>query len=141
MTDFGRGIKSGLIAGLIEGVITSMIYALAFDFIFQDALNNPPEGLTMEQYRQLLYIGSIGGAPISGLIFGLILGVIFALLYDHIPTEKGITKGTIMGLILWIIQTVLNIAISFSYITIGLNFFLSVIIFGPLLGFFWDRFG
>jgi len=133
MADFGRGIKAGMIAAIIE----SLIFAVVFFFL----------GETLTGWSASLWnsmgIVLVVGSVVYGIIGGIIIGIIFAALYERLPTKSSIVKAIIMGVIFWLIFGLL-----FGIMTEG--FFLAleaveaifqVLVYGILLGFFWDMFG
>jgi len=143
--------------GLLSGIITSM---LMFTILHDES-----EKISMI----VLVVGAIIGGAISGLIIGAIIGLIYAVLYNTIPGKTAITKGIATGVMYFVIQLIIILLFLhhpgyleyseiagilasrlhssidpalLSLIDIGFTFILTIIfvIFGYLLGWFWNRF-
>ncbi|MGQ4833681.1 MAG: hypothetical protein ACP6IS_07285 [Candidatus Asgardarchaeia archaeon] len=141
MAELMRGIKAGAIAGFIEGIIVAIIYAAFFNIIFGPMLQNPPANMPISAYEQLIYYSVVTAAPFGGLISGIIIGAIFSFVYSYLPTENSIIKSMVLGVIFWLISLISNMSLGVIIVAqVAVNFVTSVLVFGYLLGFFWDKF-
>lgn len=143
------GIKAGVVSGAIYGIILApftYLELILFKEEFMSMIILPPgSSITAEQaFNFALLIGPII-VFIVGIILGLIFGIIYGWAYDKIPGKTSIIKGIIFGLILWFILSVLlglgNLWYSITYYLYGLGVgLIEYLIFGVLLGFFYNRF-
>jgi vacuolar-type H+-ATPase subunit I/STV1 len=144
------GVKAGVVSGAIYGAIIAPITYITLIFLKEEIMPSiiaslPDSPITAEQaYNIMLLIGPIF-AFITGIILGLIFGIIYGWAYDKIPGRTSIIKGIIFGIILWLIFSVLlgagNLQYSISYYLYGLGEgLITSLIFGLLLGFFYNKF-
>jgi len=169
MAEIGRGLKAGILAGVIMGLLSGIITAmLMFTIlhdeylkIFEATISQANISLQAEiNPETILMIGAVGGiisGLIMGLIIGAIIGLIYAVLYNTIPGKTAITKGIATGLIYFVIITILSLleqAVFPGTTTTGIDpgllslmanigyatNFITALIFGYLLGWFWNRF-
>ncbi|MGQ9718369.1 MAG: DUF6789 family protein [Nitrososphaerales archaeon] len=145
------GVKAGVVSGAIYGVIIAPITYITLIFLKEEIMPSiiasllPDSPITAEQaYNIMLLIGPIF-AFITGIILGLIFGIIYGWAYDKIPGRTSIIKGIVFGIILWLIFSVLlglgNLQYSVTYYLYGLGEgLITSLIFGLLLGFFYNRF-
>jgi len=156
MAEFGRGIKAGIVAGIISGII-SMVFSIIQYSALWDAVASYYEGLSgtggfftgMAEVSLIAMIPGLAiGAIIGGIIGGIIFGLIYAAVYNSLPGSTSIMKGIVLSLIFWLIFTVALGYASASMIGIGMTFYgislvfglISSLIWGFLLGTFWDKF-
>ena len=154
MTEYGRGAKAGIIAGVVWGVISGVIsYALlqtykstVLPIIEKTIPNNSTIPLTAEQIFNIAVYGALFSAIIVGVIGGVILGLIFAAVKDAFLKKSSlIVRGVVFGIVLWLINMGVSLGSASTYgsgyfaLTAGGSLIASLI-FGYLLGFFFDRF-
>lgn len=87
------------------------------------------------------------GAIFSGIIGGLIFGLIYAAIYNSLPGSSSVAKGIVLAIIFWLI---LSVGIGFVVSGIfGMTYYIlnsiiigliGSIIWGYLLGKFWDKY-
>ena len=137
MADLVRGIKAGAIAGVVYGAISGVVGPLLI-YSMQESMYGYSSSMP------LYLIFSIPWAIIWGAVLGLIIGLIYAALYAKIPGSSSIVKAMTVILLLWLIFSV-----GFGYITSSYSRYyemnmisglITYVIFGFLLGMFWDRF-
>ncbi|NWG09932.1 MAG: hypothetical protein HXX80_06500 [Nitrososphaerales archaeon] len=145
------GVKAGVVSGAIYGIIIAPITYITLIFLKEDIMSSiiaslpPDSSIIVEQaYNIVLLIGPIF-AFITGIILGLIFGIIYGWAYDKIPGRTSMIKGIVFGIILWLIFSVLlgsgNLQYSVTYYLYGLGEgLITSLIFGLLLGFFYNRF-
>ena len=144
------GIKAGVVSGLIYGIFLAPLIYLELILFKEEYMSMIIASLTSssitpeEAYNITLLIGPIL-VFIMGIILGLIFGIIYGWAYNRIPGRTSIIKGIIFGLILWFILSVLlglgNLWYSVTYYLYGLGVgLIEYLIFGVLLGFFYNRF-
>lgn len=155
MTEFKRGLKAGIVSGIIWGVIASTIGVLQAKIFLTEMSGFGYEMTLMAeqvfwQFVVMTYLLFI----IIGIICGIIVGLIYAAVYNSLPSSKSIIKGIVLSLIFWLIFVVgigffltmigsgVGIdGIESSYIeSVAINL-IECVIFGILLGLFWDKFG
>lgn len=134
------GVAAGFLWGILQAILIGgifyMLIAEALD-IQVDALISPSEAAPFVMIQSILY-GIIGGA-----IFGAIYGAV----YDSLPSASSVVKGIVLSIIWWL---VFGIAINYgqlatipvvaTMVLVALSL-LSAIVWGTLVGFFWDKFG
>lgn len=153
------GMKAGAVAGAAYGLIIALIAYVTLILLKEDimlgiiAVLPPDSPLTAQQVYDLTLLFE----PIFSFIVGIILGVIFGIVYgwahDKIPGRTYLNKGIVFGLILWLIFSVIlsfvlslmlglgNLQYDIVYYLYGLGRDLIIyLIFGLLLGFFYNRF-
>ena len=154
MADFGRGIKAGIISGIIYGIIIGIFSAIV-SFIMWDTISAAYDdvisgfgfgGLIEFTLEGQIINGFIGGI-IYGIIFGLIFGLIYAAVYNSLPGSTSIMKGIVLMLIVWLILSVglgylsIDLFGTTYYIVSLITGLIGSIIWGFLLGKFWDKYG
>jgi len=153
------GLKSGITAGAIYGLLTGFI-SLAVSVVMKDEIIKQIQAqftrlpqdipITAEQVYPITLVMSIPGAVIGGLVIGAILGIVFLSLYNELLGKDSKRKGLCFsmlliagtgiaeivfpksGLPLMMIQTTF-----LMFTPLNILFFL---VFGYLLGKFYDRF-
>jgi len=132
MADFKRGMSAGAKAGVVFGVIFSIL-----GIVYTYATLEPGYVIVTERA-----IGLVIGYMIAGAIVGAIFGAIYAAAYNSLPGAKSILKGLSLGIVWWI---VVGLGVSYLLGT-ELNIYnaasslISALIWGTLIGFFWDRY-
>ena len=122
-------MKSGAAAGVIYGIIFSII-AIVYTYT------------QLEPGEYIVYERAIGFI-IAYAIVGVIFGMIYAAAYSHLPGAKSISKGISIGVIWWI---VIGLGLGYYLGTIesmpihAVTSLISALIWGVLVGFFWDRY-
>ncbi|MEM2914978.1 MAG: hypothetical protein QXH91_06235 [Candidatus Bathyarchaeia archaeon] len=145
------GIKAGVIAGVIYSIIlapfTYFTLVLFKEDIISIIMASLPEGysLTAEEIFSFALLIAIISVFIVGIILGVIVGLIYGWAYEKIPGRTAIIKGIIFGIILWLIFSVI---LGFGNLGYGVTYYLyslvgdliAYLIFGLLLGYFYNRF-
>lgn len=151
MADFGRGIKAGIVSGIIYGII-SVIFGAITAVIYWETILSNYAGITVGAADMMGVIGflipilAIAGI-IGGIIFGLIFGLIYAAIYNSLPGSTSVMKAIVLALIGWVLLSLGmgygNLAVDTMYYVVGNVIFglIGWIIWGYLLGVFWDKFG
>ena len=144
-----RGAKAGAISGIIYGPINWLSINIGINLSYGTLGNWIARTITQGTWALTCIIKNIIGGVIGGMIFG----VIFAVLYDKLPGKTSGIKIIIISIIYWVAiplgLPVLNTLRLWGFegffwgfmwepTLIGL---VTSIIWGWLLGFFWDRFG
>ena len=151
MTEWGRGAKAGLVSGLIYGILSGVIWAAGFAvFVPLEEIREVyfpaklfmefgPE-FSLETLRMIGVVSMFIAGIILGIVFGTIFGVIFAPTYMILPGKASLTKGIIFWVVFCILLPLAGVVL-FGYICwiTAINF-IPMIIYGALLGLFWDRF-
>ena len=158
MTDIVRGIKAGIVSGIVYGIIIGILSAIvtyimwdtifaAYESFFGDLGMSGLFTAAQISLSTQIISGFIGGI-IGGVIFGLIFGLIYAALYNSLPGSTSMMKGIVLMLIVWLI---LSVGLGFFSIGMfGMTYYIvnsvvvgliGTIIWGYLLGTFWDKFG
>jgi hypothetical protein len=150
MADFKRGIKAGVITGAIYAAVT-----LILAFTLADYQYLSPSGFWEAT-------GLVSYAFVGLIIRGIVFGAIFAALYNFLPGPTAIVKGVELSFSFWVL-TVIEVAyrnltwpwqaavvsgdftyyggtINLSSVSLGLISVASALVFGVLVGFFWNRF-
>ncbi len=137
MAEFGKGIKAGILAGVIEGVILIAVIAAMAETLLpgfwatMGALGST--GLAMTVFA---IVGIIGG-----IFSGLIFGAIYAAAYGSLPGSS-IVKGMILSIVMWLVFSVaLNYGTIAQYPTYAAISLITSLLWGALVGIFWDKFG
>ena len=158
MADFGRGIKAGVITGIVYIVICAILGEIHYHFP-AILLHFPPgTGLTLFTWRSLTDPSSVTSLLFQYVGRGIIFGAFFAALYSFLPGTSSIVKGMVLSLFLYIVAVVETIyktpgwptdgyawtlygtTLHLSSISLALAGIISVLVFGALAGFLWDRF-
>ncbi|MEM3584574.1 MAG: hypothetical protein QW193_04770 [Nitrososphaerales archaeon] len=145
------GIKAGVVSGVIYGVIlapfTYLTLILLKEEIISIIMANLPPGysISIEEFFNFALTIGIISVFIAGIILGLIFGLIYGWAYEKIPGRTSIIKGIIFGIILWLIFSVIlgfgNLQYGFTYYLYNLGEgLITSLIFGFLLGFFYNKF-
>lgn len=156
MAELGRWAKAGIVAGIFYAILSAILGAIVI-FIFKETIMEYAEealinvgitGTDVESLLVFIFPAMIFGIIIGGIIFGLIFGLIYAALYNSLPGSTSVAKAIILSIIAWLIFSVglgySNIAsFGIAYYVIGsiVIGIITWIIWGYLLGRFWDRFG
>lgn len=132
MADFKRGMTAGAKAGVVFGIIFSIL-GIAYTY----ATLEPGYVIVTERA-----IGLVIGYMIAGAIVGAIFGAIYAAAYNSLPGAKSILKGLSLGIVWWI---VVGLGIAYllgTEINIynAVSSLISALIWGALIGFFWDKY-
>lgn len=121
-------MTAGAKAGFIYGIIFSII-AIVYTY----TQLGPGEYIVYERA-----IGFI----IAYAIVGVIFGTIYAAAYGHLPGAGSISKGISLGIVWWLV-----IGIGLAYLLgteidayHAVSSLISALIWGSLIGFFWDRY-
>jgi len=158
LADFGRGIKAGVITGIVYIVICAILGEIHYHFP-AILLHFPPgTGLTLFTWRSLTDPSSVTSLLFQYVGRGIIFGAFFAALYSFLPGTSSIVKGMVLSLFLYIVAVVETIyktpgwptdgyawtlygtTLHLSSISLALAGIISVLVFGALAGFLWDRF-
>lgn len=145
------GIKAGVVAGVIYSIILAPFTYLTLILLREDIISmimaSLPEGssLTAEEIFSFTLLIGLVSVFIAGIILGLIFGLIYGWAYEKIPGRTAIIKGIIFGIILWLIFSVI---LGFGNLGYGVTYYLyslvegliTSLIFGLLLGYFYNRF-
>ena len=125
MVDINRGLKAGLAGGILIGIL------MALFFFF----NLPTD---INPYGKIFYLLSLLLTAAFYGIIGLLAGMVFAVLYEKIPVKGSLLKGAVFSVpfVLVLILVFPPIFTFYSIITTML-----VIVWGSMLGFFYDKFG
>lgn len=158
MVELVRGLKAGILGGLVYGVFYAFFvyfFFYAFGALFGVPTKPPPFG---GEYVKLSVNPFV--SLIIGPILGIILGLIYAAAYNRLPGKKlgnwsvSMTKGAFLTFIVWVILFLISAptnlptsllfhelgayrAFQITLILFAMWFF---VIFGEMIGYFWDRF-
>ncbi len=154
MTNFSQGVKAGLAAGVIYAVMIGLLSLSTFlgcsnAQIAYIAQHHPANVTASEVFYSttIVYFPMVYG--VLTLIFGLIFGIIFALAYSILPGSTSRVKGSALGVGAFLTVAFLGPGFFveytcggslFPYFTFGLSIPVALI-FGFLLGSFYDSFG
>ena len=153
MTEYIRGLKSGVMSGLIFGIINALVAVFIYWFMLESMPGKMSEGLIeMGIYSSSILIP---GKIIFGIIGGVVFGLIFAAFYNKLPGSKPIVNAFLIAIIYWLIFSVITglfyrfyyfILIGITYIY-GITYIVDVIIgfimyqfWGFLLVIFWNKY-
>jgi hypothetical protein len=151
MTKWVRGAKTGLVSGLIYMAalwILILTAASIHDFDLSEVVTGP---ISPYYFPVVSLEGFLWTAFGKGTIFGIICGLAFADWYEKLPGKSFLMKGVVLGVVLWIVFGVIGRATGgkvlavlgdplFLFPTFLVGGLMIAILFGSLLGFFWDRF-
>ena len=144
MKDFGRGVKAGACAGIIYGIISPIFLLISGGYNY---LYSTPSGNFLIMIWVFSTLLTLLYSIIYGIICGIIFGLIYAAVYDKIPGTSSTVKGIILSLLFWLIFSFFILWFVFSPIgrsTIFSNTIITsllvYLVFGFLVGMFWDRF-
>jgi len=161
LTDFGRGIKAGIITGIVYIVISAILGEIHYNFPAVLLHFPPGTELTLFTWRDLTD-PSIVHFLLSELfskyiLRGIIFGAVFAALYNFLPSVSSIVKGMVLSLFLCILAivetvyktpgwpidgyawTLYGTTLHLSSIGLALAGIISTVAFGALVGFIWNR--
>jgi len=153
------GIKTGLVAGAIYGFLAGIV-ALAISIVMREEIIKQIQAqfarvpydipITAEQVYPITVAMSVPGAVISGLIVGAILGIVFLVLYGELLGKDSKRKGLFFVILLIIGLGLAELAfpgsglplvmVQTSYLVFTPLNILFFLVFGYLLGRFYDRF-
>ncbi len=157
--DWGRIFKTGAVAGVIYGILQGIVSVLTFVFYREQIIelmrssipSNVEIPLSMEQLADIGMISAIPGSIIGGIIAGIIVCFIFALMYNELLGKDSKRKGIFLCFLLLIgiglgelaypgvIGGIFMVQTRYIMLTpLNVVFFL---VFGYLLGNFYDKFG
>jgi len=155
LSDFGRGIKAGVVTGIVYTVIYIVVGVI---FVHESLyLTNLLDAAGLTPVVSPIYPGFISSLGIvSNVVRGIIFGAVFAVLYNSLPGTTSIVKGVVLSTVLWIV-TVIEVVytspgwagirgtfyggtVNLSSITLAMVGIASALVFGVLTGFLWDRF-
>jgi hypothetical protein len=151
MAELGRGAIAGAVSGVIYGPVNWLFINIGItDLPLSDWVANI-------MTSGMWFLSCIIKSMISGVVLGLVFGLIFAVLYDKLPGKTSTIKGIVIPIIYWVIIPLglpvlfhlyrwgfeglywfFSMPIYWSPTAIGLG---TSIIWGLLLGSFWDRLG
>lgn len=156
---WGLGLKTGVVAGAIYGLLNGFV-ALAITIVMREELIKQIQAqfarlpydipITAEQIYPITVAMSIPGSIMGGLIVGAILGIVFLILYGELMGKDSKRKGLCFSILLIIGTGLAEIAfpgsglplimIQTSYLVFTPVNILFFLVFGYLLGKFYDRF-
>jgi len=160
LADFDRGIKAGVVTGIVYLVISAILSA-----IYQNNPLSVPHfvwgtGLTLFAWSSLTDPSEVIALLFQYIGRGIVFGVVFAALYSFLPGSASVKKGVVLSVFLCIVALVGAIyttpgwptdgriidgvyyvgVLDVSSISLALAGIVSVLVFGALTGFLWDRF-
>jgi len=160
MADFRRGIKSGVVTGIIYMAIAGVLGSV----YVHDPLSLPRflygAGLTLFTWRSLVDPSTLISLLLAHIYRGMVFGAVFAALYSFLPGTASVKKGVVLSLFLCMVAIVGAVyttpgwpahaqipdgvyyvgVLHLSSPSLALAAIMSVLIFGALTGFLWDRF-
>lgn len=127
-----RGVISGAKAGVVYGIIIAII-----GIVYTYTQLAPGQFVVIERAIVLVI-----GYAIAGAIVGVIFGAIYAAAYSRLPGAKSIVKGISIGIVWWL---VVGLGLAYCLGTVInayqiVSSLISALIWGVLVGFFWDRY-
>ncbi len=150
MADFVRGIKAGIVSGIIYGIISAILGLLIIMVYWQTLMGGLGVffmGTDMMAVFMFMLPSLFIGAIVAGIIGGIIFGLIYAAIYNSLPGSTSVMKGIVLSLLFWII---FSLALGYTSMTVyGMEYFavnnvviglITSVIWGFLLGKFWDKF-
>jgi hypothetical protein len=154
MTAISQGLKAGLAAGVIYAAIIGLMSLTTFlgcssAQIAYIAAQHPSNVSASEIFygTDIIYYPMV--YAVLTLIFGLIFGLIFALVYSKLPGSTSKFKGSVLGVAVFLAVAFIGPGFfeeyacggsAFPYLILGLSV-PAAILFGYLLGSFYDSFG
>jgi hypothetical protein len=158
MAEIKRGAKAGVVAGLIYGIlsgIAGLIYLIVMkdDVISKISASLPSNvPITAEQVYPLALGMSIPSSVIWGLIFGAIFGIFFAVIHEEWIGKNSRIKGLTLTLVILVLLAIGDILapgnaaagiflIQMNWLPAAVLTSIFFLVFGYLLGMFFDRFG
>jgi len=156
---WGLGLKTGVVAGAIYGLLSGIV-TLAITIVMREDIINQIQAqfarlpqdipITAEQIYPITVVMSIPGSVIGGVIVGAILGIVFLVLYGELLGKNSKRKGLCFAILLIIGTGLAELAfpksglplimIQTTYIMFTPVNILFFLVFGYLLGKFYDRF-
>ena len=160
MADFRRGIKAGVITGIIYMAVAGILGSV----YIHDPSSLPRflhgAGLTPFTWRSLVDLSTLISLLLAYIYRGLVFGAILAALYSFLPGTASVKKGVVLSLFLCVVAVAGAVyttpgwpahsqifdggyyvgALNLSSPGLALAAIMSVLIFGALTGFLWDRF-
>ncbi len=164
LSSLSQGLKAGLAAGLIYGALVGILHAGLLEacretqvqFISQNLISPPFRLRFISAYQNDnafdIFVSDLTHFPlywaIGGLVAGVFYGAIFKFLYNRLPGKNSRSKGIAAGLIAFVLGIFLGLSgleVScspsvFPFLALIISFPISVV-FGYLLGIFYDSFG
>lgn len=135
------GMKSGFLAALISGIVnTLLIIVVLFSSIININFSSMPT-------KEMIMILDVVLTFFLGIFIGTIGGLLFSMAYKDFPTNSNIVKGMLCSIPLWIIFRLgkgfidlENYGTLYVILVHGVIGLIIWLIWGALLGYFWDRF-
>jgi hypothetical protein len=150
MTKRVRGVKAGLISMPIYATALRILTLTAASIHGFDLSESMVDFMGLYPVPIVSLKGFLYTIFDPGITFGIIYGLAFAGMYEKLPGKSSLMKGTIFGVVAWIILGLIARATGGKVVILGDPLFLFptfligglmvAILFGSLLGFFWDRF-
>jgi len=161
LADFGRGIKAGVITGIIYIAISAILGAIYLNNPLSPPFPMYAAGLTPFLLTDLTNPSIVSDLLFQYVVRGIIFGAVFAALYNFLPSVSSIVKGVVLSLLLCIVALIEVIYMTPGWPTDGVSYagsyysgrllmsssfsvlwpgIISVLAFGALTGFLWDRF-
>ena len=159
--EWGRIFKTGAVAGAIYGAMNIIVVMLSFAF-YRDDIKKLIESsipsayksqipMTMDQLVDISMYTSVPGSIVGGIIAGIIVCFIFALMYGELMGKDSKRKGLFLTILLTIAIVLGELAypgilggifaVNTRFLMIAPISIALFIIFGYILGNFWERFG
>ena len=152
MTDYKRGAEAGIKAGIVQGIISIIFVLILVVFFWREILES--SGYNLSNIAESDFLNAVGDITpilvisgiIGGIIFGLIIGLIYAGIYKSIPGSTSIRKAWVLSIVGWSVFTLLpnnntfNISIRFFIIGSVIFGLINWLIYGYLLGMFWNKY-
>ncbi|NIO23304.1 MAG: hypothetical protein GTN38_04745 [Candidatus Aenigmarchaeota archaeon] len=156
---WGLGIKTGIVAGAVYGFLAGIVATVVTILMREEIIKQiqaqfariPQDiPITAEQVYPITVAMSIPGSIIGGLIVGAVLGIVFLVLYGELLGKDSKRKGIFFAVLLIVGTGLAELAfpgsglslimIQTRYILLTPVNILFFLVFGYLLGKFYDRF-
>jgi len=157
--NFSRVLKAGAVSGIIYGVMQGFVALLSYVFYREQIIamirasipSNVNIPMTMDQLADIGMMAAIPGSIIGGIIAGIIVCFVFSLMYEELmgrnSKRKGlficilIAAGIVLGELAYpggLVGSILLVQTRYLMLApLSIAFF---IIFGYIMGVFYDRF-